>query len=203
MNIFQKKSNKGLIISIFSVVIFALLMLYGLKHNPSFTPSQLIGKQSPDFEGQLSNGQKFHLLSADSSKSWKIINFWSSSCYVCREEASELQNFYETVSMKNSSFPQLVSVNIQDDSSAINEWQKNYKQTFPVIMDNTGVISINYGVTGTPETFLVDKNNVVRYRIAGTIQKNIILKFTQWLDQNPTATEDMSAQQFSQISSEG
>ncbi|MBX9839175.1 MAG: redoxin domain-containing protein, partial [Silvanigrellaceae bacterium] len=62
--------------------------------------------------------------------------------------------------------------------------------TFPVVQDTKGLISIQYGVTGTPETFFIDKNSVVRYRIAGPVNKNIILKFIDWLEKNPNSSQD-------------
>lgn len=167
----KKKSYRGLIISTVVVCVFAFLMVFGLKHNPNFTPSQLVGKPAPDFTAPLSTGQSFQLKTLATANNWKVINFWSSSCYVCRDEARELQDFYQSVSLANTNNPQFLSVNIQDNTNAIKQWQKDFSQNFPVIEDLQGLISVNYGVTGTPETFFIDPNNTVRYRIAGAVNK--------------------------------
>jgi cytochrome c biogenesis protein CcmG/thiol:disulfide interchange protein DsbE len=184
-----KKFPKGLIISFVTLAIFAFLMIFGLKHNPNFNPSQLIGKKAPSFQAPLATGKLFSYDSAESSSHWTLINFWSSSCYVCREEAKDLEDFYKTVTLTKVTNPLLLSVNIQDDSPTIFQWQKDFAQTFPVIRDTKGFISVDYGVTGTPETFFIDPNNVVRFRVAGMVNKNLILKFIQWLTEHPKANE--------------
>ena len=198
----KKKSYRNLIISILVVAIFAFLMIFGLKHNPNFTPSQLIGKNAPAFSAQLSSGEAYNFKPNSNQKSWSVLNFWSSSCYVCRDEAHELQEFYKTVSLVNKNNPQFLSINIQDDTNAILQWQKDFSQTFPVIEDSKGLISVDYGVTGTPETFFIDPNNIVRYRVAGAVNKKIILNFIDWLNKNPQATETESAKSFTNITSE-
>jgi len=199
----QKKSYKNLIISIIVVAVFAFLMIFGLKHNPNFTPSQLVGKPAPTFTAQLASGNTFNFNANTLQNKWVVLNFWSSSCYVCRDEAHELQNFYQTVSTTNANNPQFLSVNIQDDTNAIMQWQKDFSQTFPVIKDTQGLISVNYGVTGTPETFFISPNNIVRYRVAGAVNKNIILNFIDWLNKNPQATEDEATKSLTKITAEG
>lgn len=199
----QKKVLRNLIISIIVVLFFGMLMVFGLKHNPNFTPSQLVGKKAPDFTAVLSSGEAFHFQADVPQHKWVVVNFWSSSCYVCRDEAHELQDFYQTISAVNKNNPQFLSVNIQDDTASILQWQKDFAQTFPVIEDRKGLISVDYGVTGTPETFFIDPNSMVRYRIAGTVNKKIILNFIAWLNKNPQASENEATQYLSKMSSEG
>lgn len=188
---------KKLILSISVLSIFAFLMVFGLKHNPNFNPSQLVGQKAPNFISQLSDGQNFEFKNLLAKHNWVIINFWSSGCYVCREEAHELQNFYQTVTLQSTNNPQFVSINIEDDAKIIHEWQKDYSQTFPVVLDPKGLISVNYGVTGTPETFFIDSQNFVRYRVAGTVNKNGILNFIQWFEKHPGADEKEATQALS------
>ena len=202
MHFYQKKYFKGLFISLSVLFVFALLMIFGLKHNPNFNPSELIGKQAPYFEAPLASGNLFQFNSEKTETHWTVINFWSSSCYICREEAHELQNFYQDVSQAKKTNPQFLSVNIEDNSSTILQWQKDYSQTFPVIQDTKGLISVNFGVTGTPETFFISPNHIVRFRVAGSVNKNLILNFITWLNNNPAATESQSAFYLSKLNSE-
>lgn len=187
----KKNSNKKiLIISGIILAFFMSLMIYALKQDPNFNPSQLVGEKAPPISASLAQGGSFDSNNSFNKGRWIIVNFWSSFCIVCRSEAPEIEDFYQTVSLKSSNNPNLVSINIQDDKETIAQWQSNYKQTFPVIQDLKGLISIRYGVTGTPETFFIAPNSTVRYRVAGPLNKKIILNFIDWLDKNPRASQD-------------
>jgi len=183
------RSSRSLFIYSTVIFLFAALMIYALRHDPHFTSSMLVGKPSPTFSAKTLDGKDFYTADLLKQKRFVIVNFWSTSCYVCREEAPELENFYRNVTLFSDTNPYLLSVNIEDDKASIMEWQKNYSQTFPVLQDTTGAISLNFGVTGTPETFFVDSNGIVRYRIAGEVNSALILNFITWLQAHPKATE--------------
>ncbi len=189
----MKKKNynkKNLVISGIVLAFFLSLMIYALKQDPNFNPSQLVGEKAPPISASISQGGSFDSSNTFSKGRWVIVNFWSSFCYVCRGEAPEIENFYQTVTLKSTENPNFISVNIQDDKETIAQWQRDYNQTFPVIQDLKGLISIRYGVTGTPETFFINPNSIVRYRVAGALNKKIILKFISWLDKNPNASQN-------------
>lgn len=171
-------------------------MLFGLKQNSSFTPSTLVGKTVPEFELNLYPIGKLDSNSFKNQERWTIINFWASSCYVCKSEAPELQAFYENVTLANKTSPQLISINIQENIERVHEWQQMFHQTFPVLLDRDGHVSILFGVTGTPETFFVDPHGIVRYRIAGAVSTNFILNFIKWFEKNPNASEEEAHKQF-------
>jgi cytochrome c biogenesis protein CcmG, thiol:disulfide interchange protein DsbE len=186
----NNSSKKNLFISGIVLVFFLSLMIYALKQDPNFNPSQLVGEKAPAISASIAQGGTFHSSDTFNEGRWVIVNFWSSFCYVCRGEAPEIENFYQTVSLKNKRNPNFISINIQDDKETIDQWQRDYKQTIPVIQDIKGLISIRYGVTGTPETFFIDPNSIVRYRVAGALNKRIILNFISWLEKNPNVSQD-------------
>jgi cytochrome c biogenesis protein CcmG/thiol:disulfide interchange protein DsbE len=188
----QKKSSfkKSLLWSLAVIAAFGALMIYGLNHNPSFNPSQLVGKKAPAFTAMTNKETTFQSSSIFEKKQWKVIHFWTSSCYICRSEAPEVENFYQNVTLKSPTNPIFVSINIQDDPNTIAQWQKDYGQTFPVVEDSQGLISVDFGVTGTPETFFVDPRGVVRYRIAGSVTSHTILSFIHWLEAHPQSSQD-------------
>lgn len=193
----MKQNNKtGLYWSLICVAVFTALMLFGLKQNANFTPSVLVGKPAPSFTASLYPIGEFQSDIVVNKKKWTVINFWSSTCVVCREEAQELEQFYQTTSGQKNNDPTFISINIQEDVQTIAEWQRDYKQTFPVVMDKNGHISILFGVTGTPETFLIDRDGIVRYRIAGTITTDFIFKFIDWFESHKDATETEARNQF-------
>lgn len=168
--------KKNLLISFFVVSTFALLMAFGLRRNPNFNPSQLVGKSAPQITAPLLQGGEFKSSERFSKGTWVVVNFWTSSCFVCREEAPDMEKFYRTTLEKSDVPMQFVSINIQDNEQTISTWQKNYQQTFPVVQDKRGSISLDYGVTGTPETFFIDPKGVVLHRIAGGVSQATILK---------------------------
>ncbi len=84
-------------LAVLAITSFVLLMLFGLKKNPNFTPSQLIGRQAPVLEGESTSGEKvafFASNSGDEEKHWTVVNFWTTSCSVCRAESPSFQKFY-------------------------------------------------------------------------------------------------------------
>lgn len=168
--------KKNLFLSFLIISTFALLMAFGLRRNPNFNPSQLVGKSAPAIAAPLLPSGEFQSAAVFAKGSWVVVNFWTSSCFICREEVPELENFYRTTLEKSGVPTQFVSINIQDDAQTIKDWQKNYSQTFPVVEDTQGKISLDYGVTGTPETFFIDPKGIVLHRIAGSVSRATIVK---------------------------
>ncbi len=189
-------TKKSFITSLVLILSFLALMIYALKQDPNFNPSQLVGKTAPLIAAPMSSGEEFNSNSIFQKGKWVILNFWSSFCYVCRGEAPEMEVFYQLTKIKPDIFPYFISINIQDNTDTIKSWQNNYGQTFPVVQDLKGLISIQYGVTGTPETFFIDPNSIVRYRVAGQVNKQIIMQFINWLEKNPQANQDEAAKAF-------
>lgn len=171
----SKRPSKALLLGLSVLLGFGLLLAYGLFKIPGQAPSPLVGKPAPHFA----------VL-----QQWVVVNFWSSSCLVCRSEAPELEAFYQA-SLKPQGLEvpvQFVSVNIRDTTRSIQLWQQDLGQTFPVVEDTSGRISLDYGVTGTPETFLIDPQGVVRYRAAGPLTFNQLTAFIPWLAKHPDAS---------------
>ncbi|KAB8030628.1 TlpA family protein disulfide reductase [Fluviispira multicolorata] len=199
----KKNNKKTLVFSGIILIIFMSLMIYSLKQDPNFNPSQLVGKEAPSFVAEDTNGRNINTKDIFLKDNWVVLNFWSSFCVVCRSEAPEIENFYKTVTLNSDNIkkPTFISINIQDDKKSILEWQQNYGQTFAVLQDTKGLISVRYGVTGTPETFFIDPNGIVRYRIAGQISKNLIFNFISWLEKNPSATQEEVTQALKTVRS--
>lgn len=191
--------KKNILISLFVIFSFALLMIYGLNHSANFNPSPLVGQMAPHFQTSLSNGEELDSNQVYGKKLWTVVNFWSSTCYVCRSEAAELEKFYEMISSETPQKIQFISINIQDDKNSISNWQKNYAQTFPVLSDEKGLISVDFGVTGTPETFVINPDGIVRFRIAGEVNQQGLLNFVQWLSEHPNADQTESLKALSKI----
>lgn len=175
-----------------------VFMVLGLQKNPAFQPTQLYGKHIPSFSLPSSDGNTYSTQKS-MNDAWILIHFWTSSCVVCRDEAPELERIYKLSLIPSRKHFKLVSINVEDQWNDIALWRKTYGLTFPILRDTKGEVSLQFGVTGTPETFLVDTKSVVRFRISGQMEANILTKFMDWLEKHPKATQDESEQAFATL----
>ena len=191
MSRLKKQRHTALGMSLGLIALFAALMLFGLKQNPDFHPSVLFGQQAPAFDAPTNQGSRFQFPGPPPAQtSWTVMNFWSTSCSVCRREARHWEHLASTASPRL----RLVSVNLQNTPEDVRQWQQDFQQTFPVVLDQTGSISVDYGVMGTPETFLIDERNIIRYRVTGLLPTQVLLGFLTWLEEHPQATEAAASQ---------
>jgi cytochrome c biogenesis protein CcmG/thiol:disulfide interchange protein DsbE len=194
-----KPSRTGLYVALIGLFIFTGLMVYALNRDNNYVPSQLVGKPAPVFNAATAQGTALDLSTLVGRGKWTIINFWSTTCVVCRVEAPELERFWREDVSNPAGQIQFVSVNIRDEIKDILDYQTNFSLSFPVVADVSGKISLDYGVYGTPETFFVDPNGLVRHRVAGEVDRNTILGFVDWLKNNPSITPEQAIDGFGRV----
>lgn len=159
------------LIPLFLFVILVGFLAIGLNRDPHEIPSPLIGKQAPAFElSQLADPQK--TFSPDSMKGqpW-ILNVWASWCVACREEHPVL------VELGKLGVAPIVGLDYKDkreDAMAMLARQGN-----PYVLsafDANGRVGIDYGVYGVPETYVIDKAGVIRFKHIGPITMELLNK---------------------------
>jgi cytochrome c biogenesis protein CcmG, thiol:disulfide interchange protein DsbE len=201
----KRISKPALVFSGLGIGLFLTLMIYAMTHDPNALPSQLVGQSFPNFKANLNPVGEMELAQMAGKNRWTVINFWNTTCVVCREEAPELERMYQTSLQENSStpdgtkFPIFVSVNIQDTAEAIEAYKRNFNLTYPVVSDKVGKISLDYGVTGTPETFFIDPKGIVRHRVAGAVDLVGLTRFVDWLEKNPNTTSAQAMEGFLKV----
>ncbi|MCA2961958.1 MAG: TlpA family protein disulfide reductase [Silvanigrellales bacterium] len=195
----KKKSKLPLLLSGAAISVFLFLMVYAMSRDPNALPSQLVGKPFPAFAASTAQGGSFDLTEAAGKGRWVVINFWSTTCIVCREEAPELERFYRDMTLTDVSKPLFVSVNIQDTNESILGYARDYALSFPIVADRAGKISLDFGVTGTPETFFIDPQGTVRHRVAGAVDGDTILRFIDWLEKNPGVSSQDALAGFTEV----
>ncbi|MDP2786016.1 MAG: DsbE family thiol:disulfide interchange protein [Sulfurimicrobium sp.] len=154
--------------------IFIVLVVFlgiGLKLNPREVPSPLIGKPAPDFKLALLSDPARQLSPADlRGKVW-LFNVWASWCASCRQEHDLLlglarQGGVPIYGMDYKDQP-------GDAQAVLNRYGNPYVET---VVDLDGRTGINYGVYGVPETYLIDKNGIIRYKHTGPVTQEILDK---------------------------
>ncbi len=154
-----------------AVVIPLLVVLAaGLRTDPRAIPSPLIGRPAPEFALPLFGGGTLRTI--DLRGKVLVVNFWASWCVpACTDEAPHLQRTWEHYGSRGVV---VVGVNIQDREAPARAFIQRFAQTFPNGMDRSGAISIDYGVYGVPETFVIDRQGRIAYKHAGAVTEEIL-----------------------------
>ena len=156
-------------LGIFGVLIVFLVIGLGLK--PKEIPSPLICKAAPTFSLPVLNqeGQIFtpkDLL----GKVW-LLNVWASWCVSCRAEHPLLN---ELAKMK---LVPILGLNYKDQDLAAIKWLAELGNPYDLsIVDAKGLVGIDYGVYGVPETFVIDQTGKVAFKHIGPITPDSMQK---------------------------
>jgi cytochrome c biogenesis protein CcmG/thiol:disulfide interchange protein DsbE len=145
------------------VVILAFLFV-GLGLNPREVPSPFIGKPAPAFQlAQLHAPDRAFTEKDLRGQVW-LLNVWASWCISCRDEHPLLVEL-----AKGKTVP-LVGLNYKDKPDEAKAWLKQFGDPYQLsVSDLNGRVGIDYGVYGVPETFVIDKTGVIRYKHIGPI----------------------------------
>ncbi len=158
---------------LFPLGVFALLavVLYvGVKNSPNreTMTSVLIGRPAPQFTLPDLMTPGASVSSATFRGKPYVFNVWATWCPSCRVEHQTLLEL-----SKQQEVP-IVGLNWRDEDDLAHEWLARLGNPYAAIaVDKPGRTAIDYGVTGAPETFLVDANGIVQYRLAGAMTHEI------------------------------
>ena len=154
------------------IAIFAALLVLlgvGLKLDPREVPSPLIGKPAPHFElPELHQAGKTFSERDMLGKVW-VLNVWASWCVSCREEHPVL------LDLAASGAVPIYGLNYKDKREDGLAWLKGMGDPYRLsIYDFDGRVGIDYGVYGVPETYVIDKTGVIRYKQIGPLTPQIV-----------------------------
>jgi cytochrome c biogenesis protein CcmG, thiol:disulfide interchange protein DsbE len=96
-----------------------------------------------------------------------VLNFWASWCGPCKEETPLLERAWQRWQERDVVF---VGVNVKDFRGDALDFMREYGVTYPNVYDGKGWTVGRYGVTGFPETYFVDANGRIVYRVAGPVE---------------------------------
>ncbi len=163
--------------------LFLLLGIYfaaGLTRDPSLIPSVLLNKPAPSFDLLPIEGYEDGFSSQDLSDEVTLVNIFASWCISCQIEHPMLMEL-----AAQGDIP-VMGINWKDKPGDGSAWLKRHGDPYTLIGDDAnGRTAIDFGVTGAPETFVIDKNGRIRYKQVGPITPQI------WRDILKPMVEDL------------
>jgi len=152
------------LIPLFAFVVLALFLFAGLSLNPRQVPSPLIDKPAPEFKlYSLHEPDKLFSSKDNLGKVW-LLNVWASWCVACRDEHPLL------VQLANSGVVPIFGLNYKDEDATAKKWLKHFGDPYTAsIVDPDGSVGIDYGVYGVPETYVIDKQGIIRHKQIGPV----------------------------------
>jgi cytochrome c biogenesis protein CcmG/thiol:disulfide interchange protein DsbE len=151
-------------------IVLAGFLAAGLRLNPREVPSPLIGKPVPAFRlAQLHANDKTISPEDLRGKVW-LLNVWASWCVSCKQEHPVL------IDLDRQKTITIVGLNYKDDRAAAITWLTQHGGDPYAVsaVDADGRVGIDFGVYGVPETFLIDKNGIIRYKHIGPVTSEAI-----------------------------
>jgi len=153
------------------LVLFILLVAFlaiGLRHDPHEVPSPLINKPAPAFQlAQLKDPSRTFSAADMLGKVW-LLNVWASWCVTCRDEHPLLIQY-----ARSGALP-IYGLNYKDKREDALSWLGELGDPYVLsVSDNDGRVGIDYGVYGAPETYLIDRDGVIRFKQIGPVTPDI------------------------------
>ena len=153
------------------LAVFVVLVGFlwkGLALDPSEVPSPLLDKPAPVFNLQELQDAGQKISPADlRGKVW-LLNVWASWCESCREEAPVLMRFSQAGEVP------IYGLNYKDKQEDALRWLQQFGNPYVVnAVDADGQVGIDYGVYGVPETYVIDRQGIIRHKHIGPITDEV------------------------------
>ena len=150
-------------------IALVLLLAIGLRLNPREVPSPLIGKPAPAFDLPLLHAPDKRFSQKDMLGEVWVLNVWASWCPPCLVEHPVVTQLSKTVPV--------VGLNYKDTREDALPWLKRNGDPFKyALFDANGRIAMDYGVYGVPETYVIDRKGVIRYKHIGPLTPEVAQK---------------------------
>lgn len=163
----DKKSSTKRFLPLGIFVLLVGLFAYGLTLDPRRVPSPLIGKPVPVFELPLLN-KNGTLSSTDFKGTISLFNAWASWCVACRAE-------HEVITQLSRGGLKVYGLNYKDKKEDAMDWLSRLGDPYVVnAVDIDGRVGIEWGVYGTPESFLIDHQGIIRHKVIGPVTPEIV-----------------------------
>ena len=154
------------------LIVFVVMMGFlavGLQLNPREVPSPLINKPAPAFKLPTLSAPDKSISSQDlRGKVW-VLNVWASWCVACRVEHPVFVEFAKTGAVP------IYGLNYKDKRDDALRWLAKFGDPYQQsLSDAEGLVGIDFGVYGVPETFVIDKEGVIRLKHIGPVTPEVL-----------------------------
>ena len=142
------------------------LLFWGMQRGPSIKvgTAATINRPAPNFTVTTLDGKQ--LTMSELRGKTVVLNIWASWCIPCREESGELNRVFTQYQGRNVAF---VGIAFNDDPGPMREFTTRYGVPYPVALDTEGKISIDLGITGVPETYIITPEGQMTQKWIGPI----------------------------------
>ena len=163
----MKKNIYYFILILVTLIVFTLLYKAIFKSN-SYIPSLAINKKINNFSAySLFSNKEINIEVLSKEKKITIINIWSSWCLPCRNEHKYLMK------LKQHKNIYLIGLNYKDNPSKAREFIDDFGNPFfEILSDPKGIIAIDIGAYGVPETYIIDNELNIIKKFIGELNSN-------------------------------
>ena len=162
------------------VVLLLGLFVWGLGRRGTVGQVPVSARPAPDFEialfGQPGSAAGSWKLSAQPARP-VVVNFWASWCLPCEDEAPVL----ERVARRYADRVAFVGIDVQDSDGPARAFLSRYAVTYPNGPDPSGQISVDYGMSGVPESYFITRDRRIVRKWAGPLDEARLVAFVEEL----------------------
>lgn len=155
------------------LVVFIVLSLFlwkGLQLDPRDVPSPLVNKPAPQFDLPLLSDPAVHIKRDEMLGQVWILNVWASWCVSCRQEHPVLMR------LARQNIVPIYGLNYKDEREAGLNWLNDFGNPYVASgFDANGRVGVDYGVYGVPESYVIDKQGVIRYKHTGPVSDEALM----------------------------
>ena len=163
-----RRTRRALWIAVAVGVLLAGLVVTLATRDPAAqraVDSPLLGKPAPAIDADTVDGG--HVNLDDYRGRWVLVNYFATWCVPCREEHPDLVRFSDRHHTRGDA--EVIGVVFSDSYDAVRDFRRDNGGDWPMAKDPGGRISLDWGVSGVPESFLVDPDGIVRAKVVGGV----------------------------------
>ena len=164
-------------LAIISSLIIFFVLFKGLQNTNIYTPQVDVKKDIPYFEAKIFDSDIVKNSNEIFQKeNFYLLNIWASWCAPCRDEHPILLKLKDQVNLE------IIGLNYKDNIINAKKFLKELNSPYKLILlDENGIIAIEWGAYGVPETFLIYNKRIVK-RYVGPLNMNSIIEIKKFIE---------------------
>ena len=164
-------------VAIISSLITFFVLFKGLQNTNIYKPQVDVKKDIPYFEAKIFDSDIIKNSNEIFQKEkFYLLNIWASWCAPCRDEHPILLKLKDQVNLE------IIGLNYKDNIINAKKFLKELNSPYRLILsDENGIIAIEWGAYGVPETFLIHNKRIIK-RYVGPLNMNSIIEIKKFIE---------------------